>query len=379
VTKSNSIPILTFFGSRGGGLQLLRSLTSELDKGNIDYQVWMSRRAFESEKWFLDPGASKFVVLDIPNSFKTLITPKYWRGFVKTLWTLFFLTKKLPILEVVQVMPSPFDFIIDLLSKRRKLDNIRFIHDFQNHPGDFWPRKRSIKMRVKRATVVVCFSNYVAESLRLRYHSSPVVLSLPSSHFSHYENLVVSSGVRNVIESRPSKPRLLMIGRMRDYKGTRLLAEALDLVETDYELIVAGEGDKAIELSRLGLVLNQWLSEFEFISLIRNSDIVIFPYIEATQSGTIPICISENKLIVVTDVGGLVTQCNNYAGCFVAYPNSRNSLANKIDEAIKILLSNNQRKPRPKIIQPDRQEVTNWLRIRYKTREVDDEGVLSIN
>lgn len=362
-------PVLVFFGAKGGGLQLLRALNCELNEGNIHHQVWLSRRAFRAEPWALDSDNPNIVVFEIPNSLKSLVTVRYWPNYIRSILKLFYETRRNSELEFVQVMPSPFDFLIDIVSKYRGLVNIRFVHDFKNHPGDVWPRTRSIKTRVRRASMVVCFSNHVSSYLSTKFHISPIILSLPSKHFSNFSSSSISNMVSEIILAKSSLPRLLVIGRMREYKGTRLLSEALSIVTEGYDLVVAGEGADGKLLEHHGLVYNQWLSENEFIALIRSSDIVIFPYVEATQSGTIPLCISEKKLIVLTDVGGLVEQCGSYSRCFVARPNSKLSLANMIQEAIKAQLEGNQRDLNPeKMPSPTLPDVASWVRSRYEIR-----------
>jgi glycosyltransferase involved in cell wall biosynthesis len=366
-TNLSPTPILVFFGTKGGGLQLLRTLNYELNERKIYHQVWLSRRAFRAEPWAFDSDNPRIVVFEIPNSLKSLVTVRYWPNYIRSMWKLFHETRRDSTLEFVQVMPSPFDFLIDIISKYRGLVNIRFVHDFKKHPGDVWPRKRSIKIRVRKASLVVCFSNHVSSYLSTNFHISPIILSLPSKHFSYFSCSSTSNMVSEIILAKSSLPRLLVIGRMREYKGTRLLLEALSIVTEGYDLVVAGEGADGKLLERHGRVYNQWLSENEFIALIRSSDIVIFPYIEATQSGTIPVCISEKKLIVLTDVGGLVEQCGNYSGCFVARPNSKSSLANKIQEAIRAHLEGNQRDlNREKMPSPVMPEVASWVRSRYQ-------------
>jgi hypothetical protein len=54
------------------------------------------------------------------------------------------------------------------------------------------------------------------------------------------------------------------------------------------------------------------MSYSELIEEIKNSDLVIFPYTEASQSGTIPLCISLKKVVMVTPTGGLPEQVKNY-------------------------------------------------------------------
>ena len=59
-------------------------------------------------------------------------------------------------------------------------------------------------------------------------------------------------------------------------------------------------------------MINRWLSNIEFMEIISKTNIVFFPYSEASQSGNIPIAIAEKKIIVTTLQPGLVEQLSNY-------------------------------------------------------------------
>jgi glycosyltransferase involved in cell wall biosynthesis len=78
--------------------------------------------------------------------------------------------------------------------------------------------------------------------------------------------------------------------------------------DSDSILTIAGEGHVVSrDISRIQH-LDRWLSDSEVLSLITNSDVVVLPYLEASQSGIIPVALSSNRPIVITPVGGLIEQ-----------------------------------------------------------------------
>jgi hypothetical protein len=84
-------------------------------------------------------------------------------------------------------------------------------------------------------------------------------------------------------------------------------------------LVIAGEGKlprKAFTMQNV-LVINRWLSEEEFHSLLFNSESVIFPYSEASQSGVLPIAMYLKKRIVITENGALLEQSKGYVNRIV--------------------------------------------------------------
>jgi hypothetical protein len=69
--------------------------------------------------------------------------------------------------------------------------------------------------------------------------------------------------------------------------------------------------------------------------LIRNAEVVVFPYIEASQSGIIPYCVSENKKILITPLPGLLEQTMSYQNTFITENFEVEKLSYSISEAIK--------------------------------------------
>lgn len=108
----------------------------------------------------------------------------------------------------------------------------------------------------------------------------------------------------------PSKSnKILLIGRGKKYQGQELLEEAWKLVKIpSAQLVIAGEGFKQNE-TLLGVTYkSKWMTNEELLDEIASSKFVVLPYLEASQSGTIPICDALGVPVVVTPVGGLVEQ-----------------------------------------------------------------------
>src|SRR5690242_14605560 len=89
-------------------------------------------------------------------------------------------------------------------------------------------------------------------------------------------------------------PTILFFGRMMAYKGLGLLIEASDRVQAAYpgvRFIVAGRGPDLARW-RLDLECRPWfevrdryIPDHELAQLFLDADIVVLPYIEASQSG----------------------------------------------------------------------------------------------
>ena len=119
--------------------------------------------------------------------------------------------------------------------------------------------------------------------------------------------------------SELSRQSFLFMGHGKKYKGLKQLLESWPSVgDIDSILTVAGEGHRVpLNLPRVRHI-DRWLEESEVIKIIEANDVVVLPYLEASQSGIIPIALALNKVLVVTPVGGLIEYVKNGENAVVA-------------------------------------------------------------
>ena len=107
---------------------------------------------------------------------------------------------------------------------------------------------------------------------------------------------------------------ILFFGRIWDYKGLKYLIQAEPMITQavpDVRIVIAGNGDDFAPYRRMMtnadrfVVHNRFISRDERERLFRQSTIVALPYIEATQSGVVPLAYSHAKPVVATNVGAL--------------------------------------------------------------------------
>ncbi len=116
----------------------------------------------------------------------------------------------------------------------------------------------------------------------------------------------------------PAKKYLLFFGIIRNYKGLDLLLETLTnnkISHINLTLIVAGEFYEKEEryldmVEKLGLenkiiFVNKFIPQEEVRYYFAASDLVVLPYLSATQSGITQIAYHFDKPMLVTNVGGL--------------------------------------------------------------------------
>lgn len=184
------------------------------------------------------------------------------------------------------------------------------LHTGENHPLLQWWEKACIRM----AGSLIFLSRFVADETSFRIGFSG-------------RHCVIPHGILPVGESpaqhvwRP-RPRLLFLGRIARYKGVDALIEAVEgLPEDSYaQLTVAGM--IVNEPSRSGRPdkvhwRTGWLEEDEVNQLLGEHDILILPYLEASQSGVLTLGIASAIPMVCTRVGGLPEQLSDEEAVWV--------------------------------------------------------------
>lgn len=156
--------------------------------------------------------------------------------------------------------------------------------------------------------------------------------------------------------------RLLFFGRILKYKGLNILVDAYELMKKKYnlpvQLTIAGEGliDKILseKIKELGIkLLNYWISDEELCKLLSETDIIVIPYIQASQSGPTSIAVSLGIPVIASKVGGLSEQVHDGINGILIEPNNpeeivkavkafldKPSLLNKFASGAKLLREN---------------------------------------
>lgn len=303
--------IVVYWGRRGGGLDLYNLFVEECKDRRIP--ITTSARPVVGRP-------------DRETSMVSFFNAKAWLMARKSLLRQ---AEGDGIKSAIFIMSSPWDIFLG-----RRLENIgvhvvRIIHDASPHPGEKFPPKFWIRLLTKDCSRIVTLSNYVANQLTTNYGVIPdkvTVCSFPKPR-------IASTYVKNDSSSK----KILLIGRGKRYQGQNLLEQAWNLLDkSDKKLVIAGKGFKPNSKQLDIEYKNWWMTSEELLSEIASSDLVVFPYTEASQSGTIPICIELGVPVLVTPVGGLVEQIAKEKNGVVATNLSPQGFANAIETALSI-------------------------------------------
>lgn len=133
-------------------------------------------------------------------------------------------------------------------------------------------------------------------------------------------------------------PVVLFFGLVRRYKGLDVLLQALSIARrtVPVTLIVAGEfyEDRApyeARVHELGLadavhIHDRYIPNEDVEPFFRAADLVVLPYVSATQSGIAQIALSFERPVIVTRVGGLPEAVRDGETGFVVPPSDPEAL-----------------------------------------------------
>lgn len=148
--------------------------------------------------------------------------------------------------------------------------------------------------------------------------------------------------VARTILGLPQEGRvLLFFGLVRRYKGVDILLEALTHMQTDVQLVVAGEwyedrSEAEAFIHGKGLsdrvrLLDHYIPDSEVAALFSAADAVVQPYRQATQSGVVQTAFHFGTPVVVSGVGGLPEMVQHGAEGLVVAPEEPVALAAALD------------------------------------------------
>lgn len=302
--------IVVYWGRRGGGLELFNLFVEECRERNIP--IMASTRPTVSRQ---DGQLASISLINV-------------RAWFRARNYLFRKTAEGGIKSVVFIMSSPWDLFLGRRVEKSGVRAVRIIHDANPHPGEKFPPNFWIRMLTRDCSRIVTLSKYVARQLAASHDVDPTKIVVCSFPTPRIENVQV--------KKTSSSRKILLIGRGRKYQGQQLLEEAWSLIDKSNKvLVIAGEGFKPNpELSEIEYKI-WWMTREEMLNEIASSDLVVFPYIEASQSGTIPICNALGIPVLVTPVGGLTEQVIFGENGYIASEISAESLATGIQLALE--------------------------------------------
>ena len=226
---------------------------------------------------------------------------------------------RLVILQWSTVYWTPFYWLfLKRLGKGRQPKCVFICHNVMEHEPN--RIKSAISRRVLDcADFFITHSQWDRDNLErwLGPSRSRSIRVSPHPAYEHLNQSVLSKSEAKAALGIRAERVVLFFGFIRDYKGLRYLIESLPLVRAklDVHLLIAGEvwGDSKPYhelISQLGLTasvtfIEKYIPNEEVARYFAASDLVVIPYVSATQSGIVQLAYGFGKPVVVSRVGGL--------------------------------------------------------------------------
>jgi glycosyltransferase involved in cell wall biosynthesis len=210
---------------------------------------------------------------------------------------------------------APCFGVISFLVRRHTNTKVLFICDnvvpHERRPGD----SALTRFAFRFVDYFIVQSKSVEQDLQ-RFIPSARYVVVPHPIYNVFGGLLPKTEARRQLRLSDEHV-ILFFGYVRQYKGLHLLLDALQLVikQIPVKLLVVGEFYENEESYRrkiqdLGLtdyvmVYSHYIPNEQVAIYFSACDVVVLPYISATQSGIVQLAYNFDKPVIATDVGGL--------------------------------------------------------------------------
>jgi glycosyltransferase involved in cell wall biosynthesis len=304
---------LFFLNRKGGGSHFTYEICREIAVNSKETQIFLPYNNQQRE--LFEKLGLKITFLPHYSSYVTFFLFFSCALPFNAIYILFYL-KRNNIKKVICTMPSLYFPFIALFFKLIGVRYHLIIHDAEQHLGEkSFFQSLAFKLDLCLADKFFVLSRHVGEQLQDLTNKEVVLI----------KHGALSFGVDGLDGApkfflKQKKRKILYVGRIKEYKGVRYFLEANEISSDrdDVEFICAGSGgidgldDAELKMKYPGTnIILEWLSDRDVVQLISECDVVVLPYIEASQSGVIPLALNYGKPLIVTKVGGLKEQVND--------------------------------------------------------------------
>ncbi len=239
--------------------------------------------------------------------------------------------------DVVHIQETPTIYLVVTVFFWTKIPIVLTVHDPFPHLGESSSKHHSwaeTKLR-ERADAVIVHGRYLKQEMA-KIIKDKNIFVIPHGCLDGFQ-----VDEKEVLEE---KNTILFFGRIHEYKGLKYLIDAIPSIKrkiTDIRIIIAGQGadlDKYKEsiLNNSNCELHDSYIDNKLIpNYFLRSSVIVLPYVEATQSGIIPMAYAFGKPVVATAVGSLTEIVDDYRTGILVPPRDSEKLA----EAVVYLLT----------------------------------------
>ena len=204
----------------------------------------------------------------------------------------------------------------------------------ERHPGD----KKLSRAFLRKCDVAIVLSKNVGNDVKELVPEARICFA-PHPVYDQFGARIDGATARRMIGLREDHKVLLFFGMIRRYKGLHVLIDAFPRVMNlfpEARLVVAGEFYDDVESYRaqiesLGIsdyviLTEEYVPSDRVAVYFSAADVVVQPYLRATQSGVVQAAFNFEKPVIVTDVGGLAEIVGDTSAGIVVPPGDDEAL-----------------------------------------------------
>lgn len=244
--------------------------------------------------------------------------------------------------DIILTDAQTFPYIFERFFYRKKV--VLIVHDPFPHSGENTITKKIVyRLQKFLAKKYLLLNTSQKEKFIETYHINRE--NVYTSFLGVYEFLYLfKTNNSPVVKCKPTF-RILFFGRISPYKGVYYLLEGckqyIEQVDRNIEVIIAGAGLYDFDISEYEIcpqikIINRFINSFELVDLIQQSDIIVCPYTDATQSGVVMSAFAFKKPVIASKVGGLPEMLEHGLLGYLISPRS----VDEILKALKFLVNN---------------------------------------
>ncbi len=222
-------------------------------------------------------------------------------------------------------------------AKRNSQTKVLFICDnvipHERRPGDI----TFTKYAFKQSDYFIVQSKSVETDLLSIFPNAKYKLA-PHPVYEIFGSVVDKNEARKILNINSEKV-ILFFGYVRQYKGLMVLLDTVSKI-SDLTLLVVGEfyddenkylnRVKELQIENYVRFVSDYVPNDKVNTYFSAADVVVLPYLSATQSGITQIAYNFNKPVIATDVGGLAEVVLDGKTGFIVPPNDPITLTNAI-------------------------------------------------
>ena len=200
---------------------------------------------------------------------------------------------------------------------------------------------RSLKVNTK-AFITHSHSDIRAITTRYKIREN-LIHVIPLLPFDQYHKIDREKAIKK-LNLNPKHFIILYFGLIRPYKGLRYLIEAFNQLPANIAnnccLLIVGEiwggREEIIRAIKTSRYNDKIISRFEYVpddavsQFFSACDVLVLPYLRASQSAVAHIGINFGKQMIISRVGGLEESMSNYEGTIFVTPKNANAIKESI-------------------------------------------------